>query len=77
MALAEPALRYHIRTRVKFRGSSLLGSVIGAGIAIGDALYRQYELTLPWAKVEQPERGQRAFVGRLDDGSQDVSSNQQ
>jgi len=66
MALAEPALRQFGSQKLRnlrFRGGSLLGSVIGAGIGIGSYLIKDYDVVFSWNPMLQPDRGRRAVIG--------------
>ncbi len=51
MALAEPALRQFgvaKLQRIRFRGGSLLGTVIGTAIGIGYSIASDWDVSLPW-----------------------------
>ncbi len=59
MALAEPALRqfgFRKLQNVRFRGGSLLGSLLGTAIGIGYNLTKDYEISVPWNRSFQPSR---------------------
>ncbi len=73
MAIAEPALRSFIRTKVRFRGGNLLGSALGFAISVGTSIANQYEITYPWNRMLQPRRGrygQGVFVNGSQNGTQ-------
>ncbi len=76
MALAQPALRqfgFQKLQRLRFRGGSLLGTAIGSAIGIGYGLSQNYDLTVPWSRMEQPAIRRRAVSGSLQ--GNEVSNN--
>ncbi len=77
MAIAEPVLSQYINTKVRFRGGSILGTAIGAGIGIGAYVLENYDFTSPFSDILQPDRPSTkpggAFIGAT---SKNAQSNQ-
>ncbi len=47
MAIAEPALRYHLQTKWRTKGLGALGAAVSIAVGIGSYIYENWEFTSP------------------------------